>query len=155
MQVRFFEIDGKNTDAVFHFPSNHTVSAWESKGNEYGVYGNALPVTADAAGQKVTFSMGHNQIRSLKIQTPYSATPVRPDARCAGPLSLMSINTGTMRLCNTKGQVIWQGRDLPQLRTLSRADGMYVLQVLGRDGKLISARKICRSANGMKAGLGR
>jgi len=145
MQVRFFEIDGKNTDAVFHFPSNRTVSAWESKGNEYGVYGNNLPVTTDAAGQKVTFTMGHNQIRSLKIQTPYSATPVWRDARSVGPISRMSINAGTMRLCNTKGQVIWQGGDLSQLGKLSRADGMYVLQVLGRDGKLMSVRKIWQS----------
>jgi hypothetical protein len=146
MQMRFFEIDGKNTDAVFRFPASRPVAAWESQGNEYGVYGGRLPVTAENGMQKVTFAMGHNQIRSLKVQTPYSATPAWRESWNGALQSPVSMRSGMARLCNTKGQIIWQGSDRSQLRALPRADGMYMLQVLGRDGKPLSARRVCRSA---------
>lgn len=67
MQVRFYETDGKNSTASFLFPSGNQIQAWESKGNEYGVYGEKLSVANQADGQKVNFPIGHNQIRSLKI----------------------------------------------------------------------------------------
>jgi len=146
-QVRFYEISGTNTDAVFHFPADHTMAAWESMGSEYGVYGSQLPVTLDANGRKVTFTMGHNQIRSLKVQMSYASTPVWREGRSVNVLP-MAAGSGIVRLCNTKGQIIWQGKDVSMLRMLPRisaSDGIYVLQAMGKDGRPLNSQKICRS----------
>jgi hypothetical protein len=147
MQMRFYEIDGKNTDAVFRFPASPAVSAWESQGNEYGVFGNQLSTTTENGLQKVVFTMSHNQIRSLKVQTPYSATPVWREGRSVNVLP-MPAGSGIVRLCNTKGQIIWQGKDVSMLRRLPRisaSDGIYVLQAMGKDGRPLNSQKICRS----------
>jgi hypothetical protein len=152
MQVRFYEVEGRNTDAIFRFPQNRPVNAWESKGNEYGVYGNQLPATVDAGTQKVTFTIGHNQIRSLKIQTPYAATPVWLQ-RIAGPANASSAMGGvTARVCNLKGQIIWQAGNEGQLRAAllksAAPHQIYVLQYISDEGKLLATKKIC-GADGM------
>jgi alpha-mannosidase len=149
-QVRFYEIDGKNTNAVFHFPQNRPVSAWESQGNEYGVYGSKLPVTAGSAAQNVTFTMGHNQIRSLKIQTPYAALGIGGRDPLYATLSPALSACVAVRIYNGRGQTVWQGKGVDAMLSFIRrpgiAKGLYVVQYLGANGVPLTARKLCLPA---------
>jgi hypothetical protein len=146
MQVRFYEIDGKNTDAVFRFPRSRPVSAWESMGNEYGVYGSKLPVTADAGTQNVTFSMGHNQIRSLKVQTPYAAAGIGGKDAWYAAMRPGLPAIAAIRIYNSKGQIVWQGTDARAAHSFTRrtgiSQGLYIMQHIGADGALLATRKL-------------
>lgn len=145
MQVRFYEIDGKNTNAVLKFPSSRPIVAWESQGNEYGVYGTQLPVTTDPGVQKVTFATGHNQIRSLKVQMPFTGTSAQQGS--FNGVQTPGLRTPEkVRVCNAMGQTIWQGSSAlvgnMMLRNLS-SKGVFFVQYLAKDGAILQIRKFC------------
>jgi hypothetical protein len=148
MQVRFYEIDGKdNTSAVFTFPGTNAVTAWESMGNEYGVYGSQLPTTA-GTDQKVAFPINHNQIRSLKIQrSDLTGVIDRNHAHEIMVQRLAQEAGGMIRICNMKGQVVYEQDHVGTLDNvlskILKSKGMYFIQYKMK-GKGIVTTKLLR-----------
>jgi hypothetical protein len=130
MQVRFYEIDGKSTtNAVFTLPGSNSVTAWESMGNEYDVYGSPLAVSG-TDNRQITFPINHNQIRSLKIQVS-DLTGVIDRNHSQGVMvqRLAQEAGGKIRICNLKGQVVYEQDHVgpldAALSTILKAKGMY------------------------------
>ena len=148
MQVRFYEVNGNNTSAVFTLPGTTAVTAQESMGNEYGVYGSPLGVSTGANNQQVTFPINHNQIRSLKMQvSDLTGVIDRNHAQGVMVQRLAQEAGGTIRICNLKGQVVYEQDHVGQLdAALSRilkAKGMYFVQYMIK-GKGMVTTKILR-----------
>jgi hypothetical protein len=128
MNVRFYEAGGTNTNAVLTFPAAQSMAAWESMGNEYGVYGSALPIATTGGTQKITFAVGHNQMRSIKVQAG-SATHTGK----GGPLMLLpskSAGATTVLWYNTRGQIRCRNNNVA---------GVYIVQYM-TDGKMVTKK---------------
>jgi hypothetical protein len=149
MQVRFYEISGKdNTNAVFTLPGTNSVTAQESWGNEYGVYGTPLAVAAGADNRQVTFPINHNQIRSLKIQaSDITGVIDRNHSQGVVVQRLAEEAGGMIRICNLKGQVVYEqdhaGPIDAVLPALLKVKGMYFVQYIMK-GKGTVNTKILR-----------
>jgi alpha-mannosidase len=147
MQVRFYEIDGKNTDPTLTFPGSPSIKAWESMGNEYGVYGNQLAATSAGGVQKVTLAgMTHNQIRSLKVQMlnlPVSIGKNRtPLAGVVSPSQAQPI----IRMYNLRGQMISASvGSVSRSSNMQPANGIYLLQKINTNGKSVSSKQLVSS----------
>jgi hypothetical protein len=148
MQVRFYEVNGTNSSAVFTLPGTTAVTAQESMGNEYGVYGTSLAVATGADNRQITFPINHNQIRSLKIQVSDMTGVIdRNHAQGVMVQRLAQEAGGTIRICNLKGQVVYEQDHVGQLdAALSRIlkiKGMYFVQYSIK-GKGMVTTKILR-----------
>ncbi len=148
MQVRFYEVAGQNSSAVFTLPGTSAVAAQESMGNEYGVYGGPLAVAAGANNHQVTFPINHNQIRSIKMQV-YDMTGVidRNHAQDVMVQRLAQEAGGFIRICNIKGQIVYEKTGVGSLDAvlpnLLKARGVYFLQYKA-SGKPLAVTKILR-----------